>query len=503
MSLLSWLEDRSDILSPIVVKEVRQIVRGREFNYAFGGSLIVGLAVAFFGAADALTGAGTAGRWTFMALMMGLAVLGVGIVPLGAFSALRNERLEQTLDLITLTALSPWRVIVGKLLAQGVKLLTLFAGIAPFIAMSFLLGGIDFITIVVWLLMMFMWSVWAIALCLFLSTVFKSRALTGIVFGGFALAMLVLVSAGRAMLLAVSRGGVGLSFSIGPDTWWLLAMITSFCAVSLINLVLLGENRLTLPTENRVSKLRIGFLAQALLLAGWTLSYVHDIPTVKSNAVEGLMVLGSLHLAMVALFAVSEDLAVPRRVARQLDRLRGWRSAAIVFMPGGGRGAAYVMMQMGILLLTAWALDADGMAVRFFLAACGFICFFSGVAALGWRIVEPEGHAALKVRVSVLVLVFASTVLPDLVHYVFGRPDLLDLSFAWRHLVNPFRTLANWRVVETNAWFFIPFAMGAMGLFAYVLLIRFGMRVTGQPAPERRVAAPPAAEEPGSADIIY
>ena len=33
---------------------------------------------------------------------------------------------------------------MGKLMAQAVKLLTLFAALAPFIAMSFLLGGIDF-----------------------------------------------------------------------------------------------------------------------------------------------------------------------------------------------------------------------------------------------------------------------------------------------------------------------------------------------------------------------
>ena len=31
-----WLDDTSDWLSPIVVKEVRQVVRGREFNYSFG-----------------------------------------------------------------------------------------------------------------------------------------------------------------------------------------------------------------------------------------------------------------------------------------------------------------------------------------------------------------------------------------------------------------------------------------------------------------------------------
>ena len=42
--LLDWLERKSDLLSPIVVKEVRQIVRGREFTYSFGASLVAPLA---------------------------------------------------------------------------------------------------------------------------------------------------------------------------------------------------------------------------------------------------------------------------------------------------------------------------------------------------------------------------------------------------------------------------------------------------------------------------
>ena len=70
-----------------------------------------GLTVASFGAASALGGSSTSGRWTFALLMGCLALLGLAVVPLGAFSALRHERLEQTLELITLTALSPRRIV--------------------------------------------------------------------------------------------------------------------------------------------------------------------------------------------------------------------------------------------------------------------------------------------------------------------------------------------------------------------------------------------------------
>ena len=199
LGFLSWLEDKSDWLSPLVVKEVRQVVRGREFNYSFAASLVAGLAVAFFGAADALTGSGTSGRWTFLALMGCIAFLGLAVVPLGAFSALRNERMEQTLELITLTALSPRRIVIGKLLAQGVKLATLFAAMAPFLAMSFLLGGIDFVTILVSLVVLFMWSLWACAICLFSSTLLKSRAMSGLAFGAVAVLLFIVFGLGRTL----------------------------------------------------------------------------------------------------------------------------------------------------------------------------------------------------------------------------------------------------------------------------------------------------------------
>src|SRR5437867_3551802 len=160
---LGRLDNLSDWLNPIVVKEVRQMVRGREFNYSFGLSLVIGLTVALFGVAGAMGGDTTSGSWIFAALTTCLTLVGLAVVPMGTFSALRNERAEQTLDLVILTTLTPRRLVIGKLLAQGIKLLTLFAGLSPFMAMSFLLGGIDLITILISLAVLFMWSIWACA----------------------------------------------------------------------------------------------------------------------------------------------------------------------------------------------------------------------------------------------------------------------------------------------------------------------------------------------------
>lgn len=505
--ILGWLERTSDWLSPIVVKEVRQLARGREFQFSFSGSLLVGLAIASLGAADAVSGNGTSGGWTFAALMGCLAILGLAVVPLGAFSALRNERLEQTFDLITLTALSPRRVVIGKLMTQGVKLSTLFAGLAPFVAMSFLLGGIDFVTILVSMAVLFMWSLWACAACLFLSALPKTRAMSGVVFGviGFVLFLMLVVFGGpRVIFFTVGGGPFGGGFGPGgggSSFWWMVAVTTSACLMTMVNLVLLAENRLSLPSENRITPLRVGFLAQFLLIAAWTLTYINEPPRVRLSAIEILGVFGGLHLAVVAMFTVTEDMVLPRRVLLGMQGRPAWRRLFAMFLPGGGRAAIYVLAQMALLLFTASLLDATWEIFFWLLAICGYILFFTGAPVAAFRLMRPSDAVSFRLRVAVLVLIPIVMLLPDIFFYMW-QPAGFDMDFSARHLLNPFRTLGNWQVVQTQYGLSVPVAVGLTGLLAYMMLIHVGMRMTAQPVTSdpRRSAA--AAGEPRGADIV-
>jgi hypothetical protein len=503
------LEDLSDWLSPIVVKEVRQMARGREFAYAFAASLVAGLAVAFFGAANALAGAGTAGRWTFGALTGLLTVLGLAVVPFGAFNTLRTERLEQTLELMTLTALTPRRVVIGKLLAHVVKLVTLFAAMAPFIAMSFLLGGIDFVTILVLMSVIFLWSVWMASAGLFLSSLLSSRAMMGLVLVGAAVVLLPLLALGRAFLffLMGGPGMAGVSFAVGTpapagvQTWWGLAMMTTLCLASMANLVLLAENRLQLATEDRVTALRVGFLVQFLLIVGWALSFMNEAANIRATVVGALGVVGGIHLALVAMFTVTEDFAVPRRASRRRPS-SWWRALPVVFRAGGGYAALYVVAQMLALLAAAWLLGADRPQIRWLLALCGYVCFFTGAVTVLYRASRPFGPAAFRLRVAVVGLLAASLLLPDIVYYILWQPEALDLRYGMRHLLNPLRTLANWRLVEAFGWTAVPLVLGITGLLAYVPLLHLSLEAEKEvPADEPGPA--PDTEEPRRVDAIY
>jgi hypothetical protein len=94
-----------------------------------------------------------------------------------------------------------------------------------------------------------------------------------------------------------------------------------------------------------------------------------------------------------------------------------------------------------------------------------------------WRF-APARVTPFKLRVTVLCCVAASMVLPDIINYVITQPEVLDITFSGRHLINPFMTIRSWDVVETNGWIAIPFAISLIGLLAYVVLIGLGAGVT-------------------------
>ena len=472
-AILAKLDDWSDRLPPIVVKEIRQMVRGREFNYSFGLSLLAGLLVAFFGLGDALTSAGTTGARVFSALMFCLGLLGVVVVPLGAFSTLRNERADQTLDLITQTSLSPRNIVLGKLMTQWVKLLTLFAGVSPFIAMSFLLGGVDLQSILASLAVLFMWSMWVCAACLFLSSASQSRAMSAAVLVGLGIVALWVLGAGSSLLFVLVRGGLGVPSVAGYG--WPLVVSTALCLVSMTNLILLAENRLALAIEDSSTALRVGFFVQYLLiLTCITGPYYYGLAGYSTgDVIEILVALGGIHLAVTAIFAVTEDMVLSRRVFHRVQKSLSRPFA--IFRPGGGRGVLWILVQMIIALSIAFGLGT-AQEFRWLIATCSYICFFTGIPALIMRYMFGDKIRTAYVRAAILLFFPIVGVSADIFQYFVAPGRVFDGTFSAYHLLNPFRTLGNWPQIESEGWHIGVFTMGLAGLIAYVALYHMQWR---------------------------
>jgi hypothetical protein len=415
--------------------------------------------------------------------------VGLIVAPLGAFSALRNERMERTLDLVTVTTLSPLRIVIGKLTAQAVKLMTMFAALAPFVAMSFLLGGIDFPTILYSLASLFIWSLWACAAALFLSCLSKSRAVSGMIFGGmivFLLFVLGVSGLGTLILrtLIPSPRGFGPGFGVpfspggGGSLWWSFAAMAVACVVTMVNLILLAENRLLLPTEDRSTALRIGFFVQILLILGAAVYPYWRNPSYSAYVFASSMaVMGGLHLAAVALFSVTEEMDLSRRIHQQNRSATGWRRYLVIFRPGGAWGAIYVLTQMGLFLTVgAIYLKPSSTDFSWLVAICAYICCFSGLPTLAGRMMVNRRFQPFHLRAGILLLVPVAALLPDFLVYLFTG-DFGGIYSA-RHVLDPFRTLSAWRDLVTAPWHVLSMALGIIGVGSYLALIQMGRQAS-------------------------
>jgi hypothetical protein len=194
------------------------------------------------------------------------------------------------------------------------------------------------------------------------------------------------------------------------------------------------------------------------------------------QALQALIFLGSLHLAVVAAFAVTEGMSVSHLRAASAPWLRRWRWVEFVFGPGGNRAAVYVLLQMVMFVGAGAALGASVDEVRLMTAICGTICLLTGIPSLLVHRFAKAGLGPLHARGLILMLIFLSLVLPDLLYYILWRPEVFSVSFSARHLLSPVLPVFNWDSVQGNRWEFAPLLWAVVGVISYLLMLRVASR---------------------------
>lgn len=139
-------------LNPVLVKELRGRMRGmRSFimltiflGLLGGATLIVYMALS---ASTSIYGnpnrSAEIGQFLFL-MVSGAALVGISIItPTLSTGALAGERERQTLDLLLVSQLSPWQIVMGKLGSSMGFALLIVVAVVPFMSISFLFGGVS------------------------------------------------------------------------------------------------------------------------------------------------------------------------------------------------------------------------------------------------------------------------------------------------------------------------------------------------------------------------
>lgn len=131
------LRDFSDRLSPMVVKEMRQGLRGKVFvSMLVVFQLIMTLVVAMAAGGESESDVRT---FFWLALML---VMLVGL-PMRGFGLLAAEQKEGTLDMLMLTSISSMRIVFGKWLALFTQSLLLVVSLLPYMLARYHFGGVE------------------------------------------------------------------------------------------------------------------------------------------------------------------------------------------------------------------------------------------------------------------------------------------------------------------------------------------------------------------------
>ncbi|MFT5585041.1 MAG: hypothetical protein ACI9VR_002629 [Cognaticolwellia sp.] len=334
MTLPNWIDDR---LNPILVKEVRQALRGRYFKVTYGLTLIAATLVGIV-CLMAADNDPEIGQAYFVGIYMCMAAAMMGLVPFQAFVAASGSGRGGRAELLQLTALRPRQIVAGRLLSSLVQSGLVLAALAPFLALSFLLPGVDLSVLVFVVVYTLIFSV--CVSCVTLSASFLTenrllRVLLMVILGGFQFSLVSSAVAGVTEILRNSSDLQDVEVQVGLSVFAGVAIfIATFAFIG-------GTLRISHPEENRSTPLRVLMFGFALVGMIGTYMAMHWVPHPEAEAfIVAYLALGFAMLLPSGIFS-GESERLGRRVQVTAPKNALVALAATPFMPGGGNGALF------------------------------------------------------------------------------------------------------------------------------------------------------------------
>ncbi len=131
--LFAKLESYSDLLSPILVKEARQAMKSQQFTLTFYLLIILGWIWTVAGSMLMLPGLYYApwGSSLLVGYLLMLTVPLMLVVPFFAFRSLASETEDGTFELMSITTLSAWQIVWGKMATALLQSIVYFSALRP------------------------------------------------------------------------------------------------------------------------------------------------------------------------------------------------------------------------------------------------------------------------------------------------------------------------------------------------------------------------------------
>ncbi len=360
--LATWLTDRAN---PILVRSVRQELRNRTFV----GIFLVLLTVAGISAVVTAGIAGSedrnpqAGRGLFGVLAWAWCFV-VVVQSLGTFRAVVLERNEDTWDLVDLTGMGPRRILRGLLMANLVQAQLYAAALAPFMAMAYLLRGLDLFSIAFALIAVPLAGVAGSTCAVMLASLGTNKASRGFLGGVLGLGLLILWLMTFSFWFSTWGGGLeGLIEEIrrgGTDAWLGLGLAFNCWFAFVITMLVFAGALMAHRAANRSGGPRLLWLILWLnaltwfITMGWWDGHTGATSSHIGEALAAFTVFGVLWAMALGVFSVTEEFALSPRQARAITQPGRWRFTTLLLGPGAARGRLAFLMLTAASLIVGW-----------------------------------------------------------------------------------------------------------------------------------------------------
>jgi len=328
--------------NPIVIKELRQIVRSRYIV----GILFLFLLVQLVATGIALLTTSTlsilnldaalrAGREMFQILIVILTGACLLFIPSYTGHRLAMERNVSNMDLLFVTTIRPGAIIRGKLLAGMTITVLMFSATAPFMSFTYLLRGIDLPSIFVVLAFNFLVVIAAIELAMCLACVPASKPFKTLIGLAFTAGMITATTTLAVIESEMIDEGIG--SQLRSWDFWQPALIVLGILVSISGFLHVFSISMISPSSsNRALPIRI-YLAILWLIWGGVAIWA-AIAESDADIIFAWLIPFIVLLSMGILAAISENPVPSNRIRRNIPKRRVFARVAFLFYTGPAGG---------------------------------------------------------------------------------------------------------------------------------------------------------------------
>jgi ABC-type transport system involved in cytochrome c biogenesis permease component len=494
----NWCERIGDGLNPILVKETRQALKSRQFVITFSVLLFAALAWTIVGSLSMMPTIYTSpsaprmliGYYLVLALPMLL------VVPLAAYRSLEGEIDDGTLELLSITTLGAWQIVLGKMASAMLQMLLYFVALFPCVAYAYTLRGVDLPTTFLMMAIVLVAAIMLTVISLFFAPLAQSR--TGRISTLLAVMLVLLIAEWgiAALVISMILYGNPLSF----EWQFFLVTATLLISISLGHLLLTATAaQLTPESENRSTHIRLSLLVFSAIIFTLCMLAVQTLGSPGVAAAQVLLIMLTILWTLASAMMTAESAVMTPRVRRELPNSFLARCFLTWLTPGPSTGlifsgACIAAMTIFVIFGIDFAYDQPNVNLSrrrieiqkwTCIAYSGYLVGFLLLVYLVVRIIRIKNHPRVEFGIAALVAV---AVIVGLFPYSVGLHlnDYRSFSYSSWQITNWAWTLYEIRIgADMRFEIAIMVILVTIGFFACLLLSPKLVRPRREATPER------------------